>query len=94
MGILEDIAPTLEDHTLELEPGDVVLLFTDGLTEISEDGQMLGTDGLVSKLRAVVSRTTDPAAIVQGILGPLTGKALDDDVTVMAVRYAPAEAAQ
>jgi len=94
IGVLEDISSVLEDSTLELEAGDIVLLYTDGVTELSENGKMLGTDGLVSKFRSTVARTTDPAAIVQGIVGPLTGKDVNDDVTVMALRYAPMRKAE
>lgn len=32
-----------------------------------------------------------PGAIVKGIVGPMAGQRLRDDVTVMALRYAPAE---
>ena len=89
IGVTEDIAPLLEDRTLELEPGDVVFLYTDGLTELSEDGHMLGTQGLLAKFQSVVTRRTEPAAIVQGIVGPLTGKDVNDDVTAVVLRYSP-----
>jgi predicted ATPase/serine phosphatase RsbU (regulator of sigma subunit) len=90
IGVVDDISPLLEDRTLELEPGDVLFLYTDGLTELSENGQMLGTAGLLAKFQSVVTRTTEPAAIVQGIVGPLTGRDVNDDATVVVVRYSPA----
>jgi predicted ATPase/serine phosphatase RsbU (regulator of sigma subunit)/tRNA A-37 threonylcarbamoyl transferase component Bud32 len=93
IGVIEDLSPVLEDGTLELAHGDTLLLYTDGLTEsMMGSGTRLGTDGLVARFRSVVARTRDPAAIVRGILGPLSGKAVEDDVTAMVIRYMPAEA--
>ncbi len=90
IGVLEDLAPALEDRAFELEAGDVLVLFSDGLTEMKADsGGRLEVGGLVAKLDALTRRTTEPGAILKGILGPLTGKALDDDVTLVVVRYAP-----
>jgi serine phosphatase RsbU (regulator of sigma subunit) len=47
LGVLDDITGLVEDDRFELEPGDTLLLFTDGLTEQSaEGGGRLGSDGL------------------------------------------------
>lgn len=40
-----------ECHTSALEPGDVVLLYTDGAAEVTdEEGRMLGSEGLAAFL--------------------------------------------
>jgi predicted ATPase/serine phosphatase RsbU (regulator of sigma subunit) len=88
LGLEKDISGLLEDDTLELGPGDTLLLFTDGLSEIQVDGRMLGPE-LPARLCALASQGLEPGAIVQGILEPISGRSLPDDVTVMALRYAP-----
>ena len=89
IGLTANIAALLEDRSLELDPGDVVLLYSDGITEFSEGGTMLGTQGLVSRFQELAAQSTAPGAIVQGIIGQVAGRKLEDDVTVLAMRYQP-----
>jgi predicted ATPase/serine phosphatase RsbU (regulator of sigma subunit) len=89
LGVLDDITELLEDATIELEPGDTMLLFTDGITELRVDGEMIGTDGLKARLSAARPGSSDPAAVVAAIMGALNEHKAEDDMTVMAVRYAP-----
>jgi sigma-B regulation protein RsbU (phosphoserine phosphatase) len=43
MGISDDIEGHLEDETIRINEGDVVLLFTDGITEAAnKNGEMYG----------------------------------------------------
>jgi serine phosphatase RsbU (regulator of sigma subunit) len=93
VGIEDDITALLQDQTMNLDPGDTLLLFTDGITECVTDGRMLETQGLVQRFHGLASQDLDPAAIVKGILGYISGRPLPDDVTVMAIRYRPTEAA-
>ena len=45
LGVLEDI--DLEDHEISIDPGDLLLLYTDGVTEaFSEDGDTYGDQRL------------------------------------------------
>ncbi|HUT93543.1 MAG TPA: SpoIIE family protein phosphatase [Thermoguttaceae bacterium] len=47
IGVMEDCLAKEPQHCLELEPGDRLLFYTDGLTETAgADGRLLGTDGL------------------------------------------------
>jgi serine phosphatase RsbU (regulator of sigma subunit) len=92
VGLLQDLALALEDQSFQLQPGDTMLLYSDGLPErLIEGGQRLGTEGLASKFKTAVERSSDPSAIVKSLIGALAGKTLEDDATVMAVRYAPRE---
>jgi serine phosphatase RsbU (regulator of sigma subunit) len=51
IGIVEDIAEYLDDFTFELGPGDVLLLFTDGITEaMNRAGEMYGQERLALSL--------------------------------------------
>ena len=88
IGPVDDIAPMLRDDTLELGDGDIVLLFTDGITEAMVSGRRLGTDGLASIFHKLAADGQDNGAILRGIMQTMQG-APQDDVTMMAVRYLP-----
>lgn len=47
IGILDDITDFLKDQELQIDTGDIILLFTDGITEAeNKDGSMFGEDRL------------------------------------------------
>jgi predicted ATPase/serine phosphatase RsbU (regulator of sigma subunit) len=92
IGPVDDIAPLLRDDTLELANGDIVLLFTDGITEAMIGGRRLGTDGLASAFHKLAANGCDSGGIVRGIMQNMEGAA-EDDVTMMAVRYLPRQVA-
>lgn len=61
LGILEDGA--WEQQSVELAPGEVLLLYTDGITDSEDDrGRFFGMDRLLSSARANLG---EPAQIVQ-----------------------------
>ncbi|WP_162599701.1 SpoIIE family protein phosphatase [Nocardioides solisilvae] len=74
------------DHALDLPPGAVVLLYTDGLVE--RRGQDL--DDGIDELRAVVAELLPAAADLDGLLDGLLARLLpdhaEDDVALVAVR--------
>jgi sigma-B regulation protein RsbU (phosphoserine phosphatase) len=79
----------LEEVTLDLEPGDLLFLYTDGLTEArSASGQMFGLDRALRVLEA------HPRRRPQGLLDAVCrevgkfrdGREPDDDVTMIAFR--------
>ena len=88
IGPVDDIAPMLRDDTLELGHGDIVLLFTDGITEAMVGGRRLGTDGLASAFSKLAADGCDNGGILRGIMQTMEGEP-QDDVTMMAVRYLP-----
>jgi serine phosphatase RsbU (regulator of sigma subunit) len=92
IGPVDDIAPLLRDDTLELASGDIVLLFTDGITEAMIGGRRLGTDGLAAVFHKLAENGSDNGGILRGIMQTMEGTP-QDDVTMMAVRYQPAQAA-
>jgi GAF domain-containing protein len=69
------------------EPGDVVFLATDGLTEARREGRQFGDERLAALL-AEHGRTLDPEALVTLIYREAEAWAprLDDDVVVLALR--------
>ena len=93
IGPVDDIRPLLRDDTLELANGDIVLLFTDGITEAMIGGKRFGTDGLAAAFGELAARGHDSGSILKGIMQNVEGSAQQDDVTMMAVRYVPRPAA-
>jgi sigma-B regulation protein RsbU (phosphoserine phosphatase) len=88
LGVLEH--PRIAERTLELAPGDVVVLLTDGVTEARGGGELFGDD----RVRVAVD---DAAAMpAQAIADALVATALDfqagdarDDIAVLVLK-APA----
>ena len=55
-------------------------------------GRRLGTDGLASVFHKLAENGADNGGILRGIMQTMEGTP-EDDVTMMAVRYLPQEAA-
>ena len=75
-----------------MAPGDTLVLFTDGVTEAQDEkGGLWGAERLADLLRAAPD--DHPAALVQEIVAtlasPTSGYEVTDDLTVMAIRFAP-----
>jgi sigma-B regulation protein RsbU (phosphoserine phosphatase) len=87
IGLVDDISELLEDDGFQMEHGDVLLLYTDGVTEIAANDNMLGTDGLASMLSGLATTSSIPTEVVQGLLERVCVGTLDDDVTILAARY-------
>jgi predicted ATPase/serine phosphatase RsbU (regulator of sigma subunit) len=94
LGLIDDISDLLENDTIELQEGDTILLYTDGITEMMLGEERLGTAGLTSRFHALASRSHDPRTIVDSLLSQIGGRADSDDVTLMALRYGLASAAE
>src|SRR5574337_379643 len=85
LGVMEDAE--FDERALELHPGDLLALFTDGVVEsIGSDGRMLGLDGLNALLEA--NRDRPPQAIAEAIAGEvMKGPGpLRDDLTLVVLR--------
>jgi integral membrane sensor domain MASE1 len=85
LGAMPD--PKLSDATVELEPGDAVLLYTDGLTDAYAPDRIVTEEQLIASLEGLAGRTA--REIASGIQDAvLSGGAGDprDDIVVMVVR--------
>ncbi len=85
LGALDDAA--FDERTLQLAPGDLLALFTDGVVEsVGPDGRMLGLDGLNTLLEA--NRAKPPQAIAEAIAGEIKKRPgpLRDDLTLVVLR--------
>jgi sigma-B regulation protein RsbU (phosphoserine phosphatase) len=90
LGAVRDIRKHTVDSHLQLEPGDIVLLYTDGVTEArAADGEQFGLE----RLNALLENSADlpMAALIERVYQAVAGHAteLDDDVTLLAFRYVP-----
>jgi sigma-B regulation protein RsbU (phosphoserine phosphatase) len=88
LGVVDE--PVLDDVTVELHPGDAVVLFTDGVLEARRGNDMLGHDGLARVLADVAG---EPAAEITGAVvdAAMTFKEglPRDDIAVVVVRVPP-----
>jgi sigma-B regulation protein RsbU (phosphoserine phosphatase) len=90
LGLFADAAHAADE--VELKPGDLLTLYSDGITEAgATEGREFGEERLLSVLAAHAGR---PLHEIQGtVLGAVRnwwGKELEDDMTLLLVRSAPA----
>ncbi|HVH27519.1 MAG TPA: GAF domain-containing SpoIIE family protein phosphatase, partial [Vicinamibacterales bacterium] len=81
---------TYEEETLQLQPGDVLLIFSDGVSEaIDVAGEEFGDERIIACLQA--HRHLEPAAILEKLLGTVAefsaGTVQRDDITALVLRY-------
>jgi serine phosphatase RsbU (regulator of sigma subunit)/predicted ester cyclase len=85
---------TFEEETLQLEPGDVLVAFSDGVSEArNTDGVEFGERRLLSCVRTKCGLT--PTALLESILAAVhdfsAGATQSDDLTVLVLRYSGTE---
>lgn len=88
LGAMRDVRKHTVDSSLQLELGDIVLLYTDGVTEArAANGSQFGLERLSSLLEN--SGDLPMEALIERLYGAVAGfaKELDDDVTLLAFRY-------
>jgi PAS domain S-box-containing protein len=85
LGVLDDLE--LIEQTVTLDPGDVLLCVTDGVTERREGIRMLGDDGLADVLATCTGLTAGAvAARVQRAVERFASDAPSDDMAILALR--------
>jgi serine phosphatase RsbU (regulator of sigma subunit) len=91
VGAKRDISAGTVDSHARLEPGDLLVLYTDGVTEAKAPGEASAERFGVERLVALIEAQGDaaPAAVRDAILAALAAFApqRDDDVTVLCARY-------
>lgn len=75
------------DHTIELNVDDTLVLYTDGLIERRDHSILTGLDHLVRALTD--THGVSPDKVVETVLSRLLPEAGDDDVAIVAVRTGP-----
>lgn len=87
LGVMEDLE--LYEETVTLDPGDVLLCVTDGVTERREGTRMLGDDGLADVLTTCTGLTAGAvAARVMRAVERFASDAPSDDMAILAMRVA------
>lgn len=92
LGLVDDTSDLLDDDGFEMNEGDTLLLYTDGVTELPAESALLGTDGLAALLQRIARESTLPQTIVEGVVERVRGGPVKDDVTLLAARYEPSKA--
>ncbi|MER6914179.1 SpoIIE family protein phosphatase [Streptomyces sp. NPDC000594] len=85
LGVMEDLE--LYEQTVILDPGDVLLCVTDGVTERREGSRMMGDDGLADVLTGCTGLTA--GAVASRVLRAVERFAADpasDDMAILAMR--------
>ncbi len=86
LGILHPV--TYEQETLELDPEDFLVIYTDGVIEAENAGKRVGVEGLVEEVRTKLDQSPDDVLMgIRSMLQRYTGaEKLDDDVTMIAMK--------
>ena len=89
LGIDED--QNYRQASLTLEAGDVLFLYTDGVTEaMNSDGEQYSEERLIERLNATDDRATAEeilTAVGDDVKAHVDGAAQSDDITMLAVRF-------
>jgi phosphoserine phosphatase RsbU/P len=83
------------EQSIRLQPGDMILAFSDGATEVrSPDGEQLTPKGFLQLAEATVARLPRPlmlpefsAALLEGVQLHRGSAMLEDDITLLTLRY-------
>ncbi|MCW7946189.1 hypothetical protein AAW14_30380 [Streptomyces hygroscopicus] len=85
LGVMDDLE--LYEQTVTLDPGDVLLCVTDGVTERREGARMLGDDGLADVLTNCTGLTAGAvAARIMRAVERFASDAPSDDMAILAMR--------
>jgi sigma-B regulation protein RsbU (phosphoserine phosphatase) len=88
VGAMSDVSHVTEDSEMRLEDGDVMVLYTDGVTEAMDaSGDQFGSERLTSAIEEL--REAPVATICDEIMGRVARfqAQQDDDITLLVVRY-------
>ncbi|KOT87970.1 SpoIIE family protein phosphatase [Streptomyces rimosus] len=85
LGVMDDLE--LYEQTITLDPGDVLLCVTDGVTERREGTRMLGDDGLTDVLTTCTGLTAGAvAARILRAVERFAAEPASDDMAILAMR--------
>jgi len=82
-----------EERALMMQPGDIIVMYTDGVTEVFDDsGREFGQEGLTEVVRSNLSRPSAEIAkaINQAVSGHAATNHVFDDITLVVIKRNPA----
>lgn len=89
LGVVRE--PVLFDVSVELGPGDAIVLYTDGVTEARRGNDLFGEDRLIEVLAGLAGRTAeDIASGVEAAVADFRRSASDDTAILVLQAVAPA----
>jgi sigma-B regulation protein RsbU (phosphoserine phosphatase) len=80
----------IEPETLQLDPGDTLVLFTDGVSEaFDKDEQLFGEERLLAHLAEAPGRTAQETTmnVLAAVRAHASGAKQSDDITIVSVRF-------
>jgi GAF domain-containing protein len=79
---------SFEDRDIDFEPGDLMLVYTDGLVEARRAGEMYGAERLQLALADAATHSRDPDGLVRAAFDDVRAWAgtLSDDAVALAIR--------
>jgi sigma-B regulation protein RsbU (phosphoserine phosphatase) len=84
LGVKPDIANLLSTNEFSLDEGDVVALYTDGITEAMRDGRIFDTRGVRRVLGKASGRNAEQ--VLSDMFNALVGYTVNDDATMVVVK--------
>jgi sigma-B regulation protein RsbU (phosphoserine phosphatase) len=88
LGVFDKAA--YHDASLDLDPGDLLLLYTDGLTEAKKDGELFGEERLLAKVVTLAGASAASATQeVYDAVVEYSGGVLLDDLALLGARLKP-----
>jgi serine phosphatase RsbU (regulator of sigma subunit) len=88
LGVIPDIADATTNSTLRLARGDIVVLYTDGLTEARDaTKEQFGIDRLCELIEREHARPIEQLRQLLSDAALSWGVVQDDDVSVMVIQY-------
>jgi sigma-B regulation protein RsbU (phosphoserine phosphatase) len=90
IGLEADIAPFLDSRSMRFEPGDVLVLYTDGITEAEDrSGRFFKIESLCESAQRWRggSAAEIKAGIVRDVMAHVDSQPLLDDITLVVVKH-------
>lgn len=88
-GVIED--EIFVPHHLIMNPGETLILVSDGLTEAERGDELYGTERVIQRLN--IQKTGNPDDIISALLDDVSNwtgdEKIKDDCTILAINYSP-----